>query len=287
MPVLTEDYVFRMGDTGFTLNSDSEALPFIDVYKAVGLDSAPIRETEREWEGNDGSFMDAEFESGRRVLIEGRLYGDQATLESTLDTLKSDYAPRSSLTNFYFKAPGVDERMLLVKPLGCKYDWSQDRRLGAVDIQFNLFAEDPRIYGSTEQSLSLSMGGQVVTGFGFNLGFNFGFGGTPVVSGSNAFNSGNRPTPALITIPGPVLNPRILHEGLNRTLQFSIDLPTGQYLEVDTKYRTVRLDGATNRRNALTGAGWFMLQKGDNFLKYLSESGSADPATIEWRPAWR
>lgn len=287
MPVLTEDYVFRMGDTGFTLNSDSNELPFIDVTKVVGLDSTQVRETEREWEGNDGAFIDAEFERGRRVLIEGTLYDNQIDLETTLDTLKSNYAPSRTLTNFYYKAPGVDERLLLVKPLGVRYDWTQSRRLGAVDLQFNMFAEDPRIYGSTEQSLSLSMGGQVITGFGFNLGFNFGFGGTPVVSGSNAFNVGNRSTPLVITIPGPVLNPRILHEGLNRTLQFSIDLPSGQFLEIDTKYKTVRLDGSTNRRNALTGPGWFDLQPGDNFLKYLSESGSATAATIEWRPAWR
>lgn len=280
------DYTFKLGSSGVVLNSDATT-PFVDIWKVVGLDSAPFRTTERDHEGDDGGFMDAEYEKARGIVLNGDVYCDGSTLEAFLDTLKENWAPSRTLVPFYLQAPGVVERLLYVKPLGCRYDWTTERRYGKVPIQFHCHAEDPRIYSSEEFSVDVTLGGVVTQGFGFNFGFNFGFGTTTVGGGNNAFNGGNRTTPATFTIPGPVTNPSIYNDATGEVMQFSdLILGSGESLIVDTLARTVRLDGVTNRRNTLVYPVWIRLVKGNNNLRYLAESGGTS-MTVTYRYAWR
>lgn len=289
MTVLTEELTFRLGSTGVILNTDSTSVPFVDISKVSGLDNAEYRTTIRDWEGNDGSFIDAEFEKGRNVILEGTVISTTSDIETYLDSLKRNFAPNNTLQQLFFKAPGVTERFLYVKPLGMRYDWDQVRRLGMAEVQISFFAEDPRIYDNTLLSQSISLGATVYTGFGFNLGFDFGFGGTSsTTDGIFVNNPGNRPTPPVITINGPVTNPRVLNDTVGRTMTFNIILATGEYLTIDTKYKTVKLNGTTNRRNTLLAPTWFFLEPGDNFIRYRAES--SDPTSsmeIEYYPAWR
>lgn len=279
------DLTFRLGLTGVVLNSDS-GLPFVDITKVTGLDSAPFRTTERDHEGDDGGFMDAEYEKARPVILDGEVYSDTGSIEGYLDLLKANYAPSTSLIPFYFQAPGVDERLVFVKPLGVRYDWTTARRYGCCPIQFAMHAEDPRIYSSTEYTVPVGLGGTVTQGFGFNLGFDFGFGTTTIITGNNANNAGNRKTPVVFTIYGPVTNPSIYNDTTGEVMQFNITLGTGEYLTVDTKYRTVRLSGAVNRRVALVRPTWIRLQPGSNLIRYLAEAGGST-IDVVYRHAWR
>jgi len=115
-----EDYTFQL-NSGVLLNS-SILLPFVDIDRVVGLDSPPFRETVREHEGQDGGFIDAEFESGRDVILEGTVFADSSTIEDYLDDLKANYGPIRAPVPFVFKAPGVGERVLFVTFRGCRYD---------------------------------------------------------------------------------------------------------------------------------------------------------------------
>lgn len=284
---LTEDLTFKLGDSGVILNSDSSGVPFVDVISVVGLDNAPYRETRREHEGADGGFMDAEFERGRDVLLNVDIYTDSGTMESYLDSLKANFAPSTSLVPFYFKAPGVDERLIYVKPLGLKYDWEQLRRTGQARGQFKMFAEDPRIYTANEQSETIPFSAGALTGFGFNLAFNFGFGGAASTDGVLVNNLGNRPSPPLFTIHGPCSEPSIRDETYGNILSFNITLAASETLVVDTKYKTVRLDGTVNRRNTMTNYDWFFLQPGETFIRYGASTGTGSSLDLTFRSAWR
>jgi hypothetical protein len=286
MPTALTEYTFRMKDDGVVLN-DEVALPFVDITRVVGLDSAPVRETERDWEGNEGGFLDAEFEKGRRILLEGTAYCDLDSVEPFLDDLKENWAPSTTLQPFYFKSTGAVERLLFVKPLGCKYDWESARRYGSTAVQFAAYAEDPRVYSAEEYSLDVALTTGPTTGFAFDFGFDFDFGAAVAGLGTNAYNYGNRPTPPVFTIFGPVTNPRIGNDDTGDLMQFNIDLAADQTLVVDTKYRTVRLDGLTNRRSALTAPSWFFLQKGDNHIRYYADSSTTSTMSITYRSAWR
>jgi len=284
---LTEDLTFQLGDTGIILNTDSSGLPFVDVQSVLGLDSTPYRETRRERENADGGFMDAEFERGRDILINGDIIADSDTMETYLDSLKANYAPSSTLVPFYYKAPGIDERVIYVKPLGVKYDWEQLRRTGQAKAQFKMFAEDPRLYASviTNTDVPFATGGS--SGFGFNLGFDFGFGASSSSDGILVNNLGNRPTPALFTITGPSDTPTIRDDTYGHSLTFAIVLGTGETLTVDTQYKTVKLNGNTNRRSSLITPDWFYLQQGETFLRYNAVSGANSVMNVQFRSAWR
>lgn len=287
--VLVNDLTFMLNSDGVVLN-DSSALPFVDIDSVKGLNSSPFRTTSRDHEGDDGGYMDAEFERGRDIILGGTIYADTSTIEIFLDTLKENWAPSRTLIPLYFKAPGVNERFLFVKPLGVTYDWTTARRLGICDVQFGAFAEDPRIYDNSLISSTIHLGATVLSGFSFSLAFSFSFGGVSTTT-DQAFLAvaGNRPTPPIFTITGPVADPRILNDTTGSEMIFSgITLAGGETLVVDAKSKTVRLNGTTNRRNTLQAPTWFYLQPGNNTIRF--RAASSDPsATLktEYRPAWR
>jgi hypothetical protein len=281
-----DDYTFKLNDSGVVLNTDP-SFPFVDIDKVVGLDSAPYRETIRDHEGTDGGFIDAEFEKGREIFLEGTAYCTIGTEETYMDSIKQNFAPVTSPIPFYYKAPGVNERVIFVKPRGVTYDWDQMRRLGMSRIQFKMYAEDPRIYNNNLISVVIPFGGSATTGISFNLGFNLNFGTAIPPFGTFIVNGGNRPTPAIMTIVGPAVNPRIINDTASKSLNFTITLGGADSLVIDLANRTVILNGSTNMRNALTTSDWFMFTPGSTFIRYGGTSGSGSTLTIAYRYAWR
>jgi hypothetical protein len=294
MSTLVNDTTFQLSDTGIILNDDLLGnVPFVDVETVTGLDSAPFRQTKRDHEGVDGGFMDAEFEQGRDISIQGILYSNGNPLEPFLDSLKANWAPSTTLIPLYILVNDVGLRVIFVKPLGVQYDWDALRRLGMAAVTFTCYAEDPRIYSGSLQSVIIPLGAFVLTGFGFNLGFSFSFGGVSTTSdGQFVYNTGNRPAPVILTITGPVVNPIILNDTTGSTMTFNITLGVGETLVIDTQYHTVRLNGTTNRRTVMTTPGWFMLApapiapSGGNFIRFRATSGTGT-LTVAYRASWR
>jgi hypothetical protein len=285
---LTEELTFRLGDTGTILNTDSTSIPFVDVDEVVGLDNAPYRETHRDHEGADGGFIDAEFERGRDVILNGTIIANSSTMEAYLDTLKAEWAPSPVLLPFYLKAPGVVERVLFVKPLGCKYNWTRLRRTGQSPVQFRMFAEDPRLYDATATNVVIPFTSGGTSGFGFNLGFSFGFGGSGSgIGGAFVTNSGNRPTPPIFVITGPCDTPSIADDTYGHSLSFTIVLGATDTLTIDVANRTVRLNNSVSRRNTLVNPDWFFLEPGQTFIRYNAVSGVGSSLSVTFRSAWR
>ena len=283
-----DTFSYKLNDTGVVLNpTDTSVLPFVDITKVSGLDTPELRTTERDHEGTDGGFLDAEFEKMRTIVLEGQVIGDVNYVETFLDTLKGNWAPRRTSIPFYFAHPGVAERCIFVKPLGCRYDIDALRRVGSADIQFICQAEDPRIYDTALQTVQVAQGLPITTGTSYPLAYSFGFGAVVSPEGSMVVNGGNRPTPAVITLTGPVTNPVIYNDTTGNTLTFEIDVATGDTLVIDLGYRTVKLNGSVSRRSALIEPDWFLLEPGGNFLRYRATTGGATSASVAFRNAWR
>jgi len=282
-----DEFSFRLKDDGILLNPSDQIFPFVDVYKVSGLDSAPFRETERDHEGVDGGFLDAEFEKGRPIVLEGVALGDVDVLLPLLEDLKVNFRPSRDLIPFYYKAPAIGSRVLFVKPRGVRYDWNQAIRHGETPIQFQMYAEDPRQYTPILETGYVPWAAAPTNGIGFNLGFNFGFGTAAALDNVIVFNSGNRETPAVITINGPVTNPRIVNDTLGLTLLFTIVLGVTDTLAIDLGSKTVRLNNVVNQRGSLQSPNWFLLQPGQNFFRYQGDLGTGSSMKIEFRSAWR
>ncbi|SRR5712691_9413302 len=288
MPSLVNPLTFQLYDNGVILNDDTViSRPFVDINAVHGLDNAPYRETRRDHEGVDGGFIDAEFETGREIQLEGTVYSNGTSLEAFLDNLKSNFAPVREVVPFYFTTESNEIRFLNVKPTGCNYDWELARRLGITDVKFNMFAEDPRIYSNTLTSQTMDISTINTNGFSFNIAFNLSFGGSSAIgSGQFFLNAGNRPTPAVMTILGPVTNPTIINDTIGISLVFLIDIAASETLVIDLANHTVRLNGITNRRNTMLSPTWFMFDPGYTFIRFAAASGSGT-LTVNMRSAWR
>src|SRR6266487_2682760 len=120
MATLVNPLSFQLNDNGVILNDDLiyPNTPFVDITEVSGLGNAEYRETKRDHEGNDGSFMDAEFELGREIRLKGTVYGNSAPLEPYLDDLKENFAPVTSPIPFYFITENGTTRLIYVKPRG-------------------------------------------------------------------------------------------------------------------------------------------------------------------------
>lgn len=287
MSIGLDVYQFQLDSSGVLLNDDTTS-SFVDITKISGLDSAPYRETFRDHEGTDGGFADAEFEKGRSVVLEGTVYSSVNEVETYLDDIKANYAPVTAPIPFYFKPDdSVSERVLFVKPLGARYDWEVARRIGATPIQLSMYAEDPRIYDSTLLTTVISYGGDAGLGLAFSFAFSVDFGGGASPGGSNVTNFGNRPTPAEFIIQGPVTNPVIYNNTTGDVMGFTIELGASDTLTINTRDRTVYLNGNINRRNTLTSPGWFFLGVGVTNIGYGGLSGIGSTLTVNFRSAWR
>lgn len=275
--MVTTDFTFAFSDTGVILNSDPTLPndPFVDITKVSGLSNTEFRITEREREGMDGGFVDAAFEKMRVITLEGQIFN---ATETYLDTLKANFAPSTLPKPFYFLAPGIPERLIYCKSYGMKYDWSTERRFGSVPCQFQLMAEDPTIYG--DLLLGTAVLPTTTSGFGFDLSFNFGFGGASAVDGSTTLvNAGNKDADCTFNINGPISNPVIVHELTGNRLAFNIDLVSTDVLTVNLRNKTAVLNGSANRRGTMLGTSrWFLLSPGANTIRFLGTAGSGTPS---------
>jgi hypothetical protein len=174
--------------------------------------------------------------------------------------------------------------MIMCKSLGVKYDWDTAMRTGTSPIQFQLKAEDPTIYSGEQVVLTcgLTSGG---SGSGFPYGFPRGFGSA--VTGSNAvnaYNMGNKNVGALIRF-AQVISPAVVNDTTGDFLQLNVTVAAGEFYELDLKNRTVRPNGTANRRNLLANSSrWFLLQPGDNMLRFNGTPNGAAEMDVYYRP---
>ena len=282
------DFTFQYTDTGVVLGQDTAIQPFVDITTVQGLDNATYRVSAKDTEGIDGGVVEADFESMRIIVIEGNIYGG-TSMESYLDSLKGNYAPVLTSQPFYFKAPGVAQRLVFCKSItGLRYDWDLSRRNNITPFQIQLQAGDPTIYASALQTTIATLPPAATVGRGYNRLYPLTYGGATSSGLINVTNSGNKPAPAVFSITGPVTNPQIISDTAGASIQIQISLVTGDTLTIDLGKRTVILNGTANRRNLWApGSKWFLLQPGVNQLRFDASTQTASQLTITWRDAYR
>lgn len=278
---------FQYTETGVLLNADV-AVPFADITKISGLDSADIRQSVHDREGMDGGYVDALYEQQRTVIIEGTLYTDNRSMETFLDQLKANFAP-SALPQPLFIGTDAQLRVVYGKSLGIKYDKESLRRIGSCDYQIQIVCEDPRIYSPNIVSTQIVLGSTVISGRGYNKSFNYGYGTPSTGNQATLILSGNRSQPGIIRIYGPITNPSIICG--NTTMTFNLTIDNGDYIEINLNNRTVKLNGTAGRRNKMTLSGnWFLLQPGPNTIALSGAStlsGTTKLTVSANEAAWR
>lgn len=285
-PVLG-DFTFQFGASGVLLNgSPSNSYdPFFDVDKVTGLDSGTFRSSTKALDGRDGGIVEAEFQDPRTIVVSGMCYGQINAIGPYLDQCKANFGPSKFDQPLYIKEPGNSQRQIFCKSLGFKYDWDAAYRLNSAAFQVTLIAADPVVYGAVQRSVGGTNTTGTYPGFGFNLGFNFGFGGAYTPSSLIVVNQGNKSVGGIINITGSGTNIRILNNNTGKTLSTSISIGAGDTLIFDLNYRRVTLNGVS-RRGSVTAENWFKFDPGQTPLQLLTDSGTVS-ATVTNYDGWQ
>lgn len=281
-PILS-DFTLQFGTGGVLLNNDpaNQYDPFFDVEKVTGLDSGSFRSSTKALDGRDGGIVAAEYLDPRTIVISGTCYGQINPIGPYLDLCKANYAPSKYDTPLYIKEPGNSQRQVFCKSLGFKYDWDSAYRLNTAAYQITLIAADPVVYGTIQRSAIGTNSTGVYPGFGFNLAFNFGFGGVYTPASLIAVNMGNKEVGGTIIVQGSGTNIKILNNNTGKTLATSVSIGGTDALIFDLSYRRLTLNGVS-RRGSVTQENWFKFPPGQTQLQLLTDSGTVSGTVLNY-----
>lgn len=236
-----------------------------------------LRDSKRVRPQAHGGINETRYEDGRNITLVGEIMS-QVSIEDAFAEFALVTAPMiqtldtgAALLKWTEGATG-NALQRLVK-LDGDLDPPFQEGQACLSYQAQFFAEDPRAYSQTLQTvassgLSTASGGHVFPTT-YNRFYASSGGGTV-----SFVNAGNRPTPPKFQIQGMCVNPQIVVVGTGLRLVFNGTISAGDYLEIDAAKRTVTLNGTTSRLNFYDGANstWFDLAAGTTNLQLLAAS---------------
>lgn len=234
-PVLNT-YEYQFTDSGVLLNG-STSLPFIDVTNVQGLDLPEISAVDSEYDSRHGGYVYAKYVGIRTIVIDGTLYANPSTIDTTIETLIANFMPRTDDAPLYFKGAGIAQRYIMCKPIGLKYNLNNLRNYGACDIQIQFKAGDPVKYVDNAD--------------------------TVVTSGvaSSILNEGNVETFPSFSFTGAAAEVAIVNTDTGETVTHTYTTDADDSLVIDFKTRSCLLNGVKNS-SYLTSLGWWSLKPG-------------------------
>lgn len=252
--------------------------------------------SDRAW--NHGSTSGAEWAAERIVPLRIQPEADDMAAGTWLglhQQLTAAFAPVGDTANdveMRFALGGTEYLMFgrprMVEP--------ETRHIGAgvAPTQCAFVGTDPLIYSgdlltSDPIPLPVQAGGLLVP---FTVPFTIG--GTLLGGSAELVNAGTAPSPIVFRIDGPVEEPFVAVQhpatGTVNTIRCHFDLPSGQFVLINTGARTVFLQGLpqASRRGQVTAEDdWPLLQPGVNEIRFgAGEHNDQAALTVETRSAW-
>lgn len=109
-----------------------------------------------------------------------------------------------------------------------------------------------------------------------------------VVSGQVVLdNVGTAPSPVMIRIDGPVVNPQVLHVGSGHVIAFDVSLGSGHYATINGVTHEILIDGTDPARGRVKRREWSQEEPGMNVWGFnASEYSAAARMTVSFYPAY-
>jgi len=234
-PVLNP-YEYQFTDTGVLLNN-STALPFIDISNIQGLDLPAIDSVDSEYDSRHGGYVYSRFVKIRTIVLDGTLYANAASIDTTIETLIANFMPRTTDAPFYYRGAGVAQRYIMCKPVGFNFNITALRNNGSCDIQIQLKAGDPVKYVDDAD--------------------------LPVTSGTAyaITNNGNVETFPKFDITGAAAEVVMVNTDTGETVTHTFTTDADDSVVIDFKTRSCTLNGVKNS-SYLTSLGWWSFPPG-------------------------
>lgn len=299
----------RLGDLVLnTIDSDGTVWTVTDIDGYWRLPDAQVPTVDRS-ATEDGAYEDTGRYLSRIMTLTGVfLPRSESQLVTARQKLVSAFDAVRSTT--WLEVDEDPPRGLLVRNNG-KTSIDTVRASGLTQFSIQLLAADPIKYAVDQMTQPAPNDGQdfvvypgtVSTGRAYPRAYTVDSAGTPAdqtddvrVYGAQGspntcqiYNAGNYPSPPVIYLWGPTLNPHIEIVETGEYMTFTAQLATGQYLQVNVKDKTVLLNGTVSLRGTMTfDSTWFRLLPGTSTVRYTSQLSSVGSigATMEAYSAW-
>lgn len=100
-------------------------------------------------------------------------------------------------------------------------------------------------------------------------------------------NTGTAPSPVLIRIDGPVVDPRVTHVGSGHVMVFDMSLGSGQYVLINGLTHEILVDGTDPARGRVKRREWSQAEVGSNVWGFsASEFSNMARMTVSFYPAY-
>lgn len=109
-----------------------------------------------------------------------------------------------------------------------------------------------------------------------------------IVSGQVALNNvGTAPSPVMIRIDGPVVNPQVSHVGSGHVIAFNMSFGTGHYATINGMTHEILIDGTDPARGRVERREWSQAESGMNVWGFnASEYSGTARMTVSFYPAY-
>lgn len=109
-----------------------------------------------------------------------------------------------------------------------------------------------------------------------------------IVSGNVALsNVGTSPSPVMIRIDGPVVNPQVSHVGSGHIMAFDMSLGMGHYVTINGVTHEILADGTDPARGRVIRREWSQAEPGMNIWGFnASEYSASARMTVSFYPAY-
>lgn len=109
-----------------------------------------------------------------------------------------------------------------------------------------------------------------------------------VTSGNVALsNVGTAPSPVMIRVDGPVVNPQVVHVGSGHVMAFAMSLGSGHYATMNGVTHEILIDGTDPARGRVTRREWSQAEPGMNIWGFNAGEYSAGARmTVSFYPAY-
>lgn len=265
-------------DNGFTVASINLGFPVVRTVSAARPDA-------------DGEDESTQFFGARAVSLSGFAYStDTVGRQAVLDRLAAFQRPGVDVY-LYFTFEDAERRMRLrASQLGATIS-----RPVFAPVQVSWRAPDGIQEAVDETVETAGASADVEAGRDYDLVYPRVYPASTPVGTFTVTNEGTVNVSPVLRLYGPCTNPRIENQTTGQALEFTanggVTLASGEYVEVDVKERTVRLNGdaTQSRYNRLdvSSSEWWQLVPGDNDLRYYPETfTSPASAEVRFRSAW-
>lgn len=100
-------------------------------------------------------------------------------------------------------------------------------------------------------------------------------------------NTGTAPSPVLIRVDGPVVNPQITHTGSDHVMAFDMSLGSGHYILINGQTHEILIDGTDPARGRVKRREWSQAEIGPNEWGFnASEFSDAARMTVSFYPSY-